>query len=301
MTEAMEMEYPLDDYGDLLMYYSQRTLTKQSDALRAMEGISARFSDKMGYGMLFGLPVGALDYFILFSGEHSLRRRPEFPSYSWAGWKGALSAFPSPGDISQWLNTHTWIVWYTMDGNGKCDLCLFWNSSQVNTLRPQRSDRVLYENRARLPFYCNGLDLGDTPTAPSNSSPVARLSHSSVCLRFWTISVFLSISDHRNSDGSLTLFDSDDRKCGQLYLGHLCYPMKAAGTGPYEIILLSGVAELDMPSASRFSAGDHAEYHVMLLEWDGHVAERRGVGKVTKEGLFNSFKPGPVWKEIILA
>ncbi|KAK0622788.1 heterokaryon incompatibility protein-domain-containing protein [Immersiella caudata] len=300
MSEAMEMESPLDDYADLLMYYSQRDLTKESDALRAMEGISARFSDKMGYGMLFGLPAGALDYFILFSGEYDLRRRPEFPSYSWAGWKGDLSAFPSPGDIPQWLNTHTWIVWYTIDGNGNCDLALFWNYSQVNTLRPPRSDRVHYENRKRLPFHCNGLDVGDTPTAPSNSLVVSRLAHYSVCLRFWTVSFVLSMSDNRKSDGSLTLLDRHNRKCGQLYLGRLGYLKKTIGVGLQEFILLSGVAEPDTPFASPCSAGDHAEYHVMLLEWDGDVAERRGIGKVTKQGLLNSFDSGPVWKEITL-
>ena len=41
------------------------------------------------------------DNFILFSGR-KLRRRPELPSYSWAGWKGSLRPFPpSDGSISK--------------------------------------------------------------------------------------------------------------------------------------------------------------------------------------------------------
>jgi len=41
----------------------------------------------------------------------------------------------------------------------------------------------------------------------------------------------------------------------------------------------------------------------MLLDWQGkgEVAERRGVGSISKDAITKGFQPGPVWKEILLA
>jgi hypothetical protein len=43
------------------------------------------------------------------------------------------------------------------------------------------------------------------------------------------------------------------------------------------------------------------DYNVMLLEWNGGIAERRGIGIMYKEAVERSFTPGPLWKEIFLA
>jgi len=59
--------------------------------------------------------------------------------------------------------------------------------------------------------------------------------------------------------------------------------------GPFEFILLSedwGLSEW---------------YNVMLLEWVDGVAERRGIGDLSKDAVHLSLDPGPVWKEILLA
>lgn len=37
----------------------------------------------------------------------------------------------------------------------------------------------------------------------------------------------------------------------------------------------------------------------MLLEWNGHVAARRGLGLIDKTAILGSFSPGPQCKEII--
>jgi hypothetical protein len=42
-------------------------------------------------------------------------------------------------------------------------------------------------------------------------------------------------------------------------------------------------------------------YNVMVLEWSGPVAERRGIGLLRQDAVMRSVSPGPAWKEILLA
>lgn len=56
--------------------------------------------------------------------------------------------------------------------------------------------------------------------------------------------------------------------------------------GPFEVILLTHQ--------------DDDDYNVMLLEWNGNVVERRGIGELKKTAVAHGFPPGPVWKEILL-
>jgi hypothetical protein len=42
-------------------------------------------------------------------------------------------------------------------------------------------------------------------------------------------------------------------------------------------------------------------YNVMLLEWCGGVAQRRGIGTIGHSFIHRGFPPGPAWKEIFLA
>ena len=101
----------------------------------------------------------------------------------------------------------------------------------------------------------------------------------------------------------MTLLGVDGRKHAKVALdNHNRVSFTASQlTKPLELIVLSGVSELGASYVCSGSAGDHAEYYVMLLDWDEEVAERCGVGTVRNDGLLNSFKPGPAWKEITLA
>jgi hypothetical protein len=54
--------------------------------------------------------------------------------------------------------------------------------------------------------------------------------------------------------------------------------------------------------AHHFSEPQDTEgdYYIMLLEWKGLVAERRGFGLLDTSALANCLPPGPKWKKIIL-
>ncbi len=83
---------PYQMYQEFVSEYSERDLTKDSDAINALTGVLRRFSARVNSRLLCGLPTAVFDLSVLFQNESSaLQRRAEFPSYSWAGWKGQVS------------------------------------------------------------------------------------------------------------------------------------------------------------------------------------------------------------------
>ena len=76
--------------------------------------------------------------------------------------------------------------------------------------------------------------------------------------------------------------------------------------GPYECILLSKAAKygnlFGSPMQNIFEEfNDKPIWWVMLIAWDGPVAERRGLGFIYEDCLEYMTPAGKVWKEILLA
>ena len=65
----------------------------------------------------------------------------------------------------------------------------------------------------------------------------------------------------------------------------------------FEFILLSRVMDTSYFVESR---PEEDRYFVLLLEWNGAVAERRGLGFLNMPAVADSLPPGPQWKEILL-
>ena len=87
----------LKKWDNLLSSYLERRLTYEEDILRAFSGI-LRALDSSMEGFHFGLPQQFFDAALLWVPRERLTRRedlgnqvarPRFPSWSWAGWKGA--------------------------------------------------------------------------------------------------------------------------------------------------------------------------------------------------------------------
>lgn len=162
--------------------------------------------------MAYGLPCSTFDFSLLWEPVQSLERRREFPSWSWAGWTGAVYMQNGCVDIrsieaiDEWLTEHTWIHWehceldqgeqlHTQNSpqsNGvdeeKPLLNLLDCRKQPNTIPP----RFLWTHSlgSRLPLK-KGLEhdsRNDFPaikTSPKNQGPV---------LHFWTLSANFRIS-----------------------------------------------------------------------------------------------------------
>lgn len=78
-------------------------------------GVIGRVSERAKCRFLKVFPRPTFDAFIVFQAhKHLLRRREDFPSYSWTGWKGGANVegrdHRAFGNLIKWLEKDTWII-----------------------------------------------------------------------------------------------------------------------------------------------------------------------------------------------
>ncbi|KAF9870283.1 heterokaryon incompatibility protein [Colletotrichum karsti] len=107
-------------YEGAVQEYTSREMSYWSDKLNAFAGLGAFHERQMGTGLVFGLPSNQLDMALLWSAADgpSLDRLPEFPSWSWAGWKGAVR-YLSQNPVSLSPTCNFWVV--DKDTRASCD------------------------------------------------------------------------------------------------------------------------------------------------------------------------------------
>lgn len=133
-------EWPLGCYSDHVQAYSSRKLTYHSDALNAFTGIQKALRGFMG-GTTFwyGLPAAAFDWALLWDQPigQRLTRREGFPSWTWAGWTGAvvLPSAKASADEQDWLRRRTWIDWHIINEEG--NHVPIWKSPSVGDPTPR--------------------------------------------------------------------------------------------------------------------------------------------------------------------
>jgi hypothetical protein len=120
---------PYSPFMSVISPYLRRNLSRQSDAINAIAGALRPLSVSMGYSYICGIPKIGFDVFLhFFSNTNSrsvLRRRQGFPSYSWAGWIGAVEwatrdyGLATKSLWDEWLAKRTWICWYHRSHSGK--------------------------------------------------------------------------------------------------------------------------------------------------------------------------------------
>ncbi|KND88387.1 hypothetical protein TOPH_07027 [Tolypocladium ophioglossoides CBS 100239] len=293
---AIHLKDPLQDYAIMLLYYTERALTNQSDVLRAMAGITRRVSEKAKCRFLQGMPTGAWDVFMVFvANPWLLHRRRGFPSYSWAGWRGRISLDTAiPRKLNEWLERRTWIVWYKRNPSGVTNLV--WDLSANENFPAHDESYVGYRRRhnfqPRVP-----LSFSTVRTAPTEHLSMPGTMPPYPLLQFWTLSAFYKLADVNVLLGSCTLRDRHGTKCGIMMLDGFEESPLFDSAGPFEVILLS---ESDESFQVTRSFDPWQCYNVMLLEWNQGVAERRGMGRLMQTAVNASFSPGPAWKEIML-
>ncbi|KAF4501783.1 hypothetical protein FAGAP_2030 [Fusarium agapanthi] len=126
---------------------------------------------------------------------------------------------------------------------------------------------------------------------------------------FWTLSLFYRIFDIDVFRSNGYLQDSNDKKCGFVWLDGFEETEFFESGGSFEIILLSEAyghlfvdqREVQWQNPYPLSSGQWNYYNIMILEWLGGIAERRGFGLLNQGAVEFSLAPGPSWKEIFLA
>jgi hypothetical protein len=309
LPATVHLRLPLGDFGIMLDYYSLRTFSDQSDALRAMAGIIRRVSAMMMCRFLEGLPTAAFDNALLFRRQGMmLHRRAGFPSYSWAGWKGQLHIpFMTPDRINDWLAENTWIVWYRRSANGVVNPV--WDILANESFPFDNPKFAGY--RKRQPFQpLVSLPFPTSRTLPSESLALACEIPSYQILQFWTLAAFYRITCNEPVDALAAIVDRNNIRCGSLYLDGFEELAFFESTAVFEVIILSECTIKDWRTGSQgidfhfvygfYGLGHDKFYNVMLLEWSKGLAERRGIGLLEQTAISRGLSPGPVWKEIIL-
>ncbi|KAK1978238.1 heterokaryon incompatibility protein [Colletotrichum cereale] len=128
-------------YMKCVELYTERKLTQAKDIQAAFSGMANLMKGRMRAPFIHGLPSSHFDLALLWEPTKSSRRRvveetpenasiPDFPSWSWTGWVGEVQykedlVFGILDNVSDWLDTRTWIEWWVRDGHG--DLRPLWD------------------------------------------------------------------------------------------------------------------------------------------------------------------------------
>ncbi|KAI0973042.1 heterokaryon incompatibility protein-domain-containing protein [Xylaria arbuscula] len=288
--------------GQLLNKYTTRKLKMPTDYVFAMAGICRRLADYAQCGLLFGIPTPALDWFLLFyPNKNGLRRRDAFPSWAWAGWYGQVYYNYGSGNVTKWTATSTWIAWYEREPSGK--IAPVWDKAEDHTSRAHE-------------LFGHLCDVSRTEASKQLES--GPLDKPYAVLQFWTISAHFTLRKIDQEEGERLMWsyglywtattyelgDKDGTNCGFVTLDDAASTSSNGKSA--EFILLSLSAEKAQNTTSSSSASSIAEqggrfFWVMMIEWDGGVAERKGIGKIHRHVLTSAVDPGASWKEVTLA
>lgn len=220
-ANSSSLKSPLDIYDTCILNYTCRKFSYGDDILNAFGGILNFLSIKLESLMAYGLPCSTFDFALLWEPVQHLVRRHKFPSWSWAGWTGAVYMQTGCVDISsiealdKWLTEHTWIGWEHCELD-QAELLNARNSLQSGGSEEKKPLSEMpprfFSLNSTLPL-CEGLqhysreDFPAIKPSPKNQGPV---------LHFWTLSANFRISskDINNTEHgeNLCLFGIYDAK-----------------------------------------------------------------------------------------
>jgi len=98
--------------------FTRRKLSYQSDVLNAFAGIADMFAHGCGSELCYGLIKSAMTYSMFWHPVQPFNfdaRRTGFPSWSWCGWIGEVTAHEGTLQIANWTAKYSWIDWYIFD------------------------------------------------------------------------------------------------------------------------------------------------------------------------------------------
>ncbi|KAH7305053.1 hypothetical protein BKA65DRAFT_560260 [Rhexocercosporidium sp. MPI-PUGE-AT-0058] len=117
-------------YERLVQAYLRRTLSFESDIIRAFQGVLRAMEQRRKLNFFVGMPIEYLDSSLLWAPRRQTKRRPGFASFSWAGWTEeaiwpAQDGVPHPfisftlADNKQWYLNNTYIEWHQSSNGAK--------------------------------------------------------------------------------------------------------------------------------------------------------------------------------------
>jgi hypothetical protein len=319
----------IESYESILLYYSRRKLTFESDTLSAVAGLLGHLEIRMATRFFYGLPRSAFDFAILFlassneSKDCVSHRRPGFPSYSWAGWRNWIyhpssaelgTCKDSATDINTWLAQRTWIIWYEVDIVGNANL--IWNP-EVEAMATDPELHIRYPVKRPITRLRRFMPFAlEFPTKPRPNWSTCPRSYS--LIGFCTMAVFLVVREIKhNTYTKEQIYDCSNEAVG---VARMKCDLDFTRGCRIEFLLVS---ETTLPDINQTSAwprhwpgltdeelrerggkGLASEWSffwaLAVMEVNGCM-ERIGIARISQCVLRGSYAPGPVWKECFLA
>ncbi|KAH8594707.1 heterokaryon incompatibility protein-domain-containing protein [Bisporella sp. PMI_857] len=299
-------------YAELIEQYTDRELTNDDDILAAMGGLLHIFRQLFKYPMRYGLPEILFDIALLWQPTAKLERRDteksDFPSWSWAGWKGRikyeepfqvktdellgiLRRLPiSPNSQLSEERIRPLVRWHVKHKNTS-ELTLLNKSGlgipffAKNSTLPEEWDRHPFPSGTE-PSQLSTLEAADLPPTMLASLCSRHLLFRTSILSTPAMSLGKAAPQMRDA-----LVNPDDpplrytlllsaRKVGTLLLDGEATPKLSAQKHDFVVLSETQYYGLDYEPAVE----GYPLYNVMLVEWNEErtAAKRLGIGKVDK-------------------
>jgi len=196
----------------LIKDYSGRQFTVESDVFRAFAGVGRQIRRQLQCDVCHGLPTAFFDWFLLWQPPVDakdgppLKRRPVAPSWSWAGWRGAVYLRTwdwytrDKQAVRRGIRERTWIIWHQRLDHASTE-CVPVSLGKDGAGENQSQN--FYGGRHRKDQRFPGIDCRATDPTPrtlaqAESLPQYTQDLISECpgsgiLQFWTISAVFEL------------------------------------------------------------------------------------------------------------
>ena len=318
----------------VLEIYQTRDLTDEADALNAVAGILRRVAASAETRMVQGLPADIFPLAILFlhTGRRAPRRRKQFPSWSWCGWKGEASWYPfdrldlmNSADEDNEFNEdkelekalrHNWLTYHITEGTQPSELV--W--------APTAQQHVGDVNDALDTFRAlPALVDADVKVDITSSEPTTPSSAEGPSLRDYTLLTFGTITLHYRlktipeggdeedyaldaerptfkeyTSRTYEISGRDDSDCETLYADK---KLLLEEDNVMKFFVLGECHNIEFPlefDSYCESIAEEPVFWVMLIRLIDGVWERRGIGQLLQAAVEDCFEPGARTERIVL-
>lgn len=311
----------IGNYEGLIQTFSERVLSFDSDVYNAFAGVATQLSFRLKTDLCHGIPTAYFDWFLLWGPLSNQVRRPNAPSWSWAGWVGG--SFPRIWDwynrsirrVQKAIRKRTWVIWYHRLSHDSTQCFLVYTHDKAS----ESSKKKLNFYGAKSHRRFGDLDCSRTeptertlkiraPTpAPTYTTDILSKRAGSGFLQFWTVSLTLRVDEPTSTaedvgpahtQRRLGIFGRSGHELGTVSVQG-DWAKKNPVPAEREFILLCEGRD-ERAEGGRIDDEEGWRYMAMLIDWHGEYAERVAIGSIGKGDLKEALGDGAVWKEIIL-
>lgn len=276
-------------YNHLVEQYSDRSMTHQTDALLAIEGVLAVLRSTMGTQFMYGLPIIYLNEALLWLAHDPPVRRTVtmktttdlmFPTWSWAGWQNHVNyrtVFVGRirPEIDWYLITEDRsTIHFVPKGCGY----IYFDASKHQQVRPKKRPYEFME-QSRIPadeIKQDGL---------ASCSLACWTTIASFHLKGDTVDSDMHSSSNWTDHENFIISDPQSRPVGSIWL-HNAWSSTLESQSQFEFMLLSRsneVEEVVQLAEGDLSLEPWCFLNVMLVKRKYDTVERLGIGVIHED------------------